>query len=188
MNENVNRNPLEVVAYHEAGHAVMAMSFCFPVYSITIVPQDGFNGLVTWGAPALNGKDTIRKVVLVKMAGLGADYSHWQQSDILGKNEDDSIGGLQSDVDGAEDLLSSIGEDGFAPVYGTIASRLLSDPERWKIVELVAQTLLLTNTIDASDAIQDISNSCPKITEEEFRLKCDVIEKAKEVDILNQRS
>ncbi|GLU25547.1 hypothetical protein [Brucella sp. NBRC 12950] len=185
MNQHVNRDSREVVAYHEAGHAVMAMSFGFPVYSITIVPQDGFNGLVSWGAPPLNDKDTIRKVVFVKMAGLGADYSHRQESDIFDKNDNEIIRGLQSDIKSSEDLLANIGERGFAKFYGTMAASLLSEPQRWEIVKLIANILLETKAIDGQDFIKQISDKCPKLNEDQFQLKSAVIDKLKEQENLS---
>jgi ATP-dependent Zn protease len=74
------RNDVEVTAYHEAGHAVMAMAVGLPVTHISIEPNDLSKGSVGWQKTAeFTDEEYRQRAILIQMSGMTADFIHWEK-------------------------------------------------------------------------------------------------------------
>ena len=64
----------EATAYHEAGHAVMALALGRPVASVSIVPDQQYLGLCAFGKAVFRpSEDWIEREALIALAGLAAE-------------------------------------------------------------------------------------------------------------------
>lgn len=156
------RTQEEITAYHEAGHAVMAMSCGFVVTRISIRPDVSSLGRTAYGIPGEMADEVRRKDVLVACGGLAADFIHFNVTH--GSHDDEVALGHFGDQEKAHDHLSVLGESDHFNTYLAVTIRYLTTPERWRIVEEVAYILLGAGAIDGVDLLRRWSQACPLIT------------------------
>ena len=147
-----------IVAYHEAGHAVMALSFHRAVRRISIVPKDGMLGYITlphretFAHPFFLGTfHPVREVrdALIHLAGLAATRRYRGRDDLF-----DLLGALV-DFSEARASLSELKETRVANLHvGWTCWRLyraaLADtlrPRYWSVVQQIAERLLEKRTL-----------------------------------------
>lgn len=64
-------------AYHEAGHAVIALLFGRPVHAVSILPTRDFLGVCKYRDPVFRPtEDWLEREVLIALAGLAAEARH----------------------------------------------------------------------------------------------------------------
>ncbi len=164
------RDQQMITAYHEAGHAVMAMSCGFHVGRISIRPNDSNLGHVAYGLPEELTPEIRRKDVLVCCAGLAADAIHsrlWsQENEVL--DEADPMGYLEDQRRG-RDHLPMIGGDETFEDYLALTMWYLRSPERWKIVEEIVFFLLGAGAIDGAVLIRKWAEQCPPLTDDQIK-------------------
>src|SRR5260370_41531151 len=67
----------EATAYHEAGHAVMALALGRPVASVSILPDRRFLGMCEFGKAVFRpSEDWLEREMLIALAGLPAPAPH----------------------------------------------------------------------------------------------------------------
>ena len=67
----------EAVAYHEAGHAVVALALGRPVQSVSILPDRVYLGLCEFQKGTFRpSADWIEREILISLAGLAAEARH----------------------------------------------------------------------------------------------------------------
>ena len=67
----------EATAYHEAGHAVVALALGRPVHSVSILPDREHLGMCEFGkGTSRPTQDWIEREILISLAGLAAEARH----------------------------------------------------------------------------------------------------------------
>src|SRR5271165_7141314 len=69
--------PDEVTAYHEAGHAVLALALGRPVHQVSIEPTRMFLGICTFGKAVIRpSQDWLEREILIALGGIAAEARH----------------------------------------------------------------------------------------------------------------
>jgi len=162
---------LTATAYHEAGHAVMALTLGRPIQKVTISPAQLQTGGSRLGACRIQkgrfkaSKDWLEDDVLVLLAGMVAEShltaQYCQQ-------------GAAQDLRAARRLLANraTSERQLARLESRLldkAEHLLGDQVHAKAIELIAQELLQKETISGravrhlfQQALQQVSDDPPR--------------------------
>ena len=131
-----DKRELEIVAYHEAGHAVATKLYTEDaVTKVTIIASTSGAGGVTFRNPqemGLYSKNYIRNLIKVMYAGRVAE-------NIFLANDDEITTGASNDIEQATNLIK-----GYLSVYG------MNDK-----IGLINTQVLLGNTIQTSDVVLD---------------------------------
>jgi len=175
------RHPRAHVAYHEAGHAVIAHVLGFEVRRVTIVPDDKSRGRMVWNKPPANLKKTdadltpsqrqrIENLIMVALAGpLTMRHhnprSHWKKSGtgygpFMGKGTDFQVAAKLIDILYQNEAVASA----YWRFTRVRAESLVK--ERWAWIDCVARHLLEHKTFDG-----DIRTLNPRARELDAVLK-----------------
>lgn len=147
--ENENYE-LDAIAYHEAGHAVMAFLIGTPIKYATVIPDKEYIGMVRI-SPRYKVEDVmslspidwkmqkiIESDIMVKLAGQLAEAKY------LGKEIDDVLTDHETSVSMMDNIVSSDEELDAYYDWLTIRTRnFIVSPRNWPIVEAVAKELLI---------------------------------------------
>jgi hypothetical protein len=145
---------LKATAYHEAGHAVMALFLGRPIQKVSIAPGKSAIGVQHLGmchirkGPGKGGKDWVEDEVLILLAGMVAE------SQITGQY---CAAGAAQDLRYVRRFLESRGEsdrqvERWERRLLNKAENYLSDRTLWSAVETIAVELLKTETISGRAA------------------------------------
>lgn len=145
---------LKATAYHEAGHAVMALFLRRPIQKVTIAPGQSAIGDQHLGAcqirkgPGKGSKDWFEEEVMILLAGMVAE------SQITGQY---CAAGAAQDLRWVRRFLQSRtdGERQTERLERRLLSKTenhLSDPALWSAVEAIAAELLKCETISGRTA------------------------------------
>ncbi len=156
----------QIVAYHEAGHAVMAMGLGFSVSEISCVATETSKGHTVWHPPSHMTPEARIGAVLVCAAGMAADFSHWESE--KDRNQDEYSLGHNGDRDNALVHLSALGQHDAFNEYAVLAARYLSRPEVWQFVEFFAKILEDFGAINGQEVLQRAKDHMPKISSAEL--------------------
>ncbi len=167
-------------AHHEAGHAVMAMSFGFHVHAISAVPIDTADGRSWIKVPSFPTDEEHMKLALVAAAGLAAEAHFCQISGMTNAMS----AGHYGDKYKANESMNAIGHERLFSVYVTWAQEYLAQPSVWKTLTELVAWLSKEALLNDPDAISKIArNVLPfdsKLLEERRRL----IEDSKQFGLL----
>lgn len=134
----------QIVAYHEAGHGVMAIACGFTVTEFSITVSENGAGYVRYQIPHPIAGETAKKGALVSAAGLAADMLLAQAS---GKQrQDDVFLGHFNDQENGNRFISQSGEAGAFRDYLVVSMMFLK--QNWDIVDKVAKSLLAFPTLN----------------------------------------
>lgn len=136
------------VAYHEAGHAVVALALGRPVQLVTVLPDKHRLGRCEFGKGKTKPTDDwLEREVLIALAGLAAEARHTGRYD---------WGGAQQDLRGVEQLASlRAGAKHWERLSRRLLSKvehMLEQPGHWRAVELIAAELVRTGEISGRAA------------------------------------
>lgn len=156
-----------ITAYHETGHAIMAMACGYPVSKISIESNEDSKGHTIWSATDEPGSPLYRrKSIAIFIGGMVTDSIHWEK---WGKgSESDMPLGWFDDQARIRGHLTSLQEHELIEAYMAFARLYLSRPDVWFIVELVAELLLKIGTIDGFDFLEGIRKHCPELTDHDW--------------------
>lgn len=141
---NTYESERDIVAYHEAGHAVMAIACGFQITAITIDPSEIGEGYVAYHTGTVIEGEVAQKAALVSASGLVADYLLALQS---GKKRlDDVFLGHFNDQDNARRYIELSGEAGSFDDYMMVAMLFLK--ENWMFVRTIAEALKGVSSIN----------------------------------------
>jgi len=156
----------QIVAYHEAGHAVMAMAVGFSVSEISCIATNTSMGHTIWHLPSQMTHEATIGAVLVFAAGMAADYLNWEGK--IERDKDEHSRGHNGDRQDAAIHLSELGQhDGFDDYVG-IAIIHLKKPEIWDFVVYFAHILEKIGKINGHDVLQRAKEQVPKISSTEL--------------------
>ena len=145
-------------AYHEAGHAVMALALGRPVNRVTAHPNGRFDGLCTFGKAVFRpSEDWVEREILIALAGLAAEAMHTGEYAWEAAEQDrgyvkglalERAGGARQAERLEKRLLSK-------------AEHILSKDENWQAVERMAAELLRCGEISGR-AARHIYEECQR--------------------------
>jgi hypothetical protein len=140
-------NSLKAIAYHEAGHAVIAMVEGRRFIRISIIPADGVLGRVRfaplprWFKPdgVIDGRHRlfIEREVLIDLAGDAALLRFKGRRDWRGSRSD-----IESAVGLAMRLFCGRVLDSYMVFMRDLAMEMVAMPKNWTQIEALAATLL----------------------------------------------
>lgn len=161
------REQIEITAYHEAGHAVMAMSVGFLVTEISCqASADGF-GHTAWQIPLPICDASRVGAVLTFASGMAADYLHW--SSLLDKSEDAVSLGHFGDRSEANSHLVALGQGDVFDDYLLFAMAHLRKADVWSWVVSFAELLKTTRLINGSVLLNRSRQCVPSISSLELK-------------------
>ena len=141
--------PDDVTAYHEAGHAVLALALGRPVQFVSILPTREFLGLCTFGKAVFRpSEDWLEREALIALGGIAAEALHTGEYAWDGAARDHRYV--------RELALQRAGNERHAERLErrllSKAEHLLSRPENWRAVERIAAELLRVREISGRAA------------------------------------
>ena len=139
----------EATAYHEAGHAVMALSLGRPVHRVSIVARQNWLGLCEFRKGVQRPSDDwLETELLIALAGMVAEAIHTGRPDELG---------AARDLRHARKLMLARTTERSLPRYEqrmvNKADCHLRDDATWRAVEAIAQALLDSATLSGRAAM-----------------------------------
>lgn len=140
---------LRATAYHEAGHAVMALALGRPIQKVTIAPNQNYLGACQIQKGRFKPtKDWLEDEMLILFAGMVAE------SQVTGRY---CPNGASQDLRGIRRyaLMRASGESQVERLERRLLDKtehLLADTATWQAVELVAEELLKSETISGRAA------------------------------------
>ncbi len=162
------REQIEITAYHEAGHAVMAMSVGFLVTEISSqTSADGF-GYTAWQMPSTMSDVARVGAVLTLASGMSADYLHW--SSLPDRDEDEVSRGHFGDQSEARTHLAALGQGDVFEDYISFALAHLRKVDVWSQVVTFAELLKTTRLINGRDFLNRARQFVPAISANELKL------------------
>jgi len=138
----------EATAYHEAGHAVIALALGRPVQHVSILPDREALGLCEFGKSVFRpSEDWLEREALIALGGIAAEAR------LTGERAWD---GAARDLEYVNRLcVSRAGERRAERLKRRLLGRaehLLTQPGYWRAVELIAAELLRRGTISGRTA------------------------------------
>lgn len=177
-NRNTNKKEIELIAYHEAGHALCAKLLTDnSVPKVTIIPSTSGYGGVTFNIPNKMGLLTKKEIlnnIKVLYAGRAAEY-------ILRGNEEEVTTGAVQDIKQATDYIKRyFSEFGMSEKFGMleIQDKKLITEEAIKLskqlynatlellienkdkLEKIAEELIIKETLSEEDLDRIINSQC----------------------------
>jgi ATP-dependent Zn protease len=152
----MEEQPDEATAYHEAGHAVVALALGRPVRRVSIVPDGQFLGMCTFGKGVSRPSDDwLEREILIALGGIAAEARH------IGTYHWD---GAARDQQLAHRLaVQRAGERQAERLEGRLlakAEHLLGQEAHWRAVELIAAELVRHRSISGRAARHLFDRSC----------------------------
>jgi Peptidase family M41 len=140
--------PDEATAYHEAGHAVVALALGRQVLQVSILPNKDRLGVCEFRKPSFRPtEDWIEREILISLGGIAAEARH------TGVHAWESAG---RDFQYVEKLAVERAGERRAERYTmrmlSKAEYLISQDENWRAIEKIAKALLETGTISGRAA------------------------------------
>jgi len=138
----------EATAYHEAGHAVVALALGRPIHRVSVLPDGQFLGLCRFGKGVFRpSEDWLEREILIALGGLAAEALH------TGTYAWDGAARDQQYVRGL--AVQRAGERQAERLERRMlakAEHLLSQQGHWRAVELIAAELLQRGVISGRAA------------------------------------
>jgi len=160
------RDEREITAYHEAGHAVMAMACGYPVSKISIRTDERGLGRVIWHPPTDMTDRDLFCGVLILMSGIAADFIHWKKWG--NGSAHDMPEGHFDDQRQAHVYLTRLNENHLLDAYILEAKLFSATSDVWNCIQFIAGVLLAAGGIDGVDFLEKIAEACPKIEAENW--------------------
>ncbi|MCM2432118.1 hypothetical protein [Agrobacterium rosae] len=154
MQNDATESEIDIVSYHEAGHAFMVIACDFELNAIKLQHASELKaaGFVAWRWNGTFEEATARKAVLVAVSGLAADMLLAMKSK-KGRPNDEFLGHF-GDQDNARSYINAGNLPGSFEDYLTYAMKFMRD--NWTFVERIAETLkALGEILPSSISIAD---------------------------------
>ena len=147
---------IEATAYHEAGHAVIALALGRPLDSVTIVPNQDRAGLCAFGKGTIKPTDDwLEREILIALGGIAAEARHTGLYAWDGAARDEQV---------AHSLaVSRAGKRRAARLQRRLLAKvenLLAQEGLWRAVELMAAELMRLGTISGRAARHFYEEGC----------------------------
>lgn len=143
-------------AYHEAGHAVVALALGRPVHRVSVLPNRDRLGQCEFGKAVFRpSEDWVEREILISLAGMAAEARHtgtygWAEAD--------------RDLRYVRRLVLQRGSERAAERHEkrmlAKVEHLLADDGHWRAVELIAAELLAHGVISGRAARHLFDRGC----------------------------
>jgi ATP-dependent Zn protease len=146
----------EATAYHEAGHAVVALALDRPVHRVSVLPNRDRSGQCEFGKAVFRPtQDWVEREILISLAGLAAEARRtgtyaWEEA------ERD----LRYVRKLARERASERAVERLERRMLSKVENLLADDGHWRAVELIAAELLKHGTISGRAAKHLFDRGC----------------------------
>jgi hypothetical protein len=147
----------EITAYHEAGHAVMALALGRPVHRVSIQPNEERLGQCEFGKSVFRpSEDWLEREILISLGGIAAEARHTGHYAWDGAARDQRyIRSLSVQRAGGERQAERLERRLLAK-----AEHLLFQDGHWRAVELIAAELLRRGRISGRAARHLFEEGC----------------------------
>jgi ATP-dependent Zn protease len=141
--------PDEVTAYHEAGHAVVALVLGRPVAHVSILPTREYLGICQFGKPVFRpSEDWLEREILIALGGVAAEALHTGEYAWAGADRDHRyVHGLALQRAGNERQAERLERRMLAKT-----EHLLTRPAHWRAVERLAAELVRLREVSGRTA------------------------------------
>jgi ATP-dependent Zn protease len=138
-----------VTAYHEAGHAVIALVVGRPVRSVSVMPNRDFLGMCQFHKGVFRpSKDWLEEEILISLGGASAEAIHTGEYSFAGASRDLQYVRRLAVKRAGERKAERLIRRSLAKV-----ENMLAVEEHWQAVELIAAELLRLGTISGRAAL-----------------------------------
>ena len=155
MDEKVEYDP--ATAYHEAGHAVVALALGRPVHRVSVLPNRDRLGQCEFGKAVFRpSEDWVEREVMISLGGLAAEARHtgtygWAEA--------------ERDLRHVRRLLAETTDRAAARIEKRMLAKvehLLADDDHWRAVEAIAAELLVHGVISGRAARHLYERAVPR--------------------------
>ena len=138
----------EATAYHEAGHAVVALWLDRPVHKVSVLPNQDYLGQCRFAKGVFRpGEDWVEREILISLAGMVAEARHTGRYCRDGAARDLRYARKLALQRATERQLDRYERRMVAKV-----ENLLADDDLWRAIELIAAELMAHGTISGRAA------------------------------------
>lgn len=138
----------ETTAYHEAGHAVVALALDRPIHKVSVLPGKDLLGQCQFGKGVSRPSDDwLEREMLIALAGLAAEARHTGQYDRLAAGRD-----LRYARKLAVQRAGDRQADRLERRMLAKTENILADDANWRAVEAIAAELMKLGTISGRAA------------------------------------
>ncbi|GKS92615.1 hypothetical protein [Acidovorax sp. SUPP2539] len=162
------RKQIEITAYHEAGHAVMAMSAGFLVTEVSCQASNSGFGHTAWQMPLPMSDASRVGAVLTLASGMAADCLHW--SSLADKDEQEQLMGHNGDRLDARIHLAALSQGEVFDDYLSYSIGHLKKVDVWGHVVALAELLKTIQLINGLDLLNRFRQCVPSISAHELGL------------------
>jgi ATP-dependent Zn protease len=147
----------ELTAYHEAGHAVIALVLGRPIHRVTILADKDQLGSCAFGKPVFRpSEDWLEREALIALAGLAAEARFSGVYELQGAARDRRyVSTLALQRTGDERKAERLERRLLAKT-----ENLLAQEENWSAVERIAAELLRVGTLSGRAARHLFTEAC----------------------------
>lgn len=137
-----------ITAYHEAGHAVVALALDRPVHRVSVLPNQELLGKCEFRKGVIRPSDDwLETEILIALAGMVAESRVTGQHNRAGASRDLAYARKLALQRATENQL-----DRFEKRMRSKTENLLADDTLWRAVELIAEQLVKLGTISGRAA------------------------------------
>ncbi len=145
-----------ITAYHEAGHAVVALALDLPVKRVSILPDRVRLGVCEFGKAVPRGsQDWLEREILVALGGIAAEARFTGDYDWDAASQDQRYVRKLTEERAGEARAERLQRRMLSK-----AEAMLADDGHWKSVELIAKELLRLGEISGRAARHLFDQAC----------------------------
>ncbi len=146
----------EATAYHEAGHAVVALILGRPVHHVSVLPNEQFLGQCRFGKGVFRpSEDWLEREILIALGGMAAEARHTGDYNWAGADRDRQLVRRLATQRAGERQAERLERRMLAKV-----EHLLAQEGHWRAVELIVAELLRCGAISGRAARHLFERGC----------------------------
>ena len=146
----------QATAYHEAGHAVVALALGRPIQRVSILPDREHLGVCEFRKGTFRpSEDSLEREILIALGGIAAEARHTGNYAWDGAARDQQYVRRLSEQRAGERRAERLERRMLAK-----AEHLLADEGHWKAVELIAAELIRCGSISGRTARHLFEQGC----------------------------
>jgi ATP-dependent Zn protease len=146
----------QATAFHEAGHAVVALALGRPIHRVSVLPDGQFLGLCLFGKGVFRpSEDWLEREILIALGGIAAEARHTGNYAWDGAARDQQYVRRLAEQRAGERQAERLERRLLAKT-----EHLLAQERHWRAVELIAAELLQRGVISGRTARHLFDRGC----------------------------